>query len=144
VPKKTVHEQNTLYEEYKQYIKPQDESVKNYIPSPPARNILQKITADGKNDDTPPEHWAVRLLVEDYPELLEDDETANPLFLATKHGMVWFINTVLDSKINKKKLSGILGPSSKDEESSSSSRHPNCIAEAITQELDATVVLKLI
>jgi hypothetical protein len=140
---KTKDEQDKLYGSYQKYICPQPEEVKKHITLAP-RNVLYKIALDGKKNEDTPEAWVVSRLARDYPALLEDGNGERALYVAIKHKMVWFVRSILESSVPSKTLCCILGPTPEDSQTDQSFDHPNCISEAIRQNLETSVTIKLI
>lgn len=140
-------EQDCLYEEYREYIRPQTELVKVLLPSP-VKNVLVKLVSEvmcpGQNDA--PQGWAVRRLIQDYPKLLEEViEGQNSLFRAIEKKVLWFIQIVIESNLPEVMLHRILGPWTKQQEESQYSKDDlNCISKAIEIGIEPSLIIKLI
>ena len=126
-------EWNKLYQEYREYISLQsrNESAISDI------NVFFKIAQDTRNALEP---WIISRLAKDHPELLkEEDESGDQLLnFAIKKKRVWFINSILNSKVP---LCHILGPT---EATNGNPHNNNPIAQAIKQGLDSSIIIRLI
>jgi hypothetical protein len=104
------------------------------------RNVAYKLAYKG-GPDLP---HLVKLIVEKYPELLEDADQAGMMAFhhAIKTKLEWFIESIVNSEIKNEELERALG-AIKHEEGQPKSKQ-NCIHRAITTNLEPSLTRKLV
>lgn len=133
--------QKQFFKDYKDYICPAPAWVRD-VRAIHSRNVPFKLAIDGHI--APKLRFLLRLLVQQYPELLEDRDTGGrgALDYAIEMKLEWFIVAVLDSEIPEKNWQIVLTP--KKTRGEQGSARPNCIHTAITIGLKPSLTVRLI